>query len=156
MLVCSFLTVSSVVVVCCFFFHSWLAVRISLVLQAFDDAIAELDSLNEESYKDSTLIMQLLRDNLTVQACTCVVPALFLSFVCIGQSCLHVAENIFSLCFSSWWPLDLLLFCVCFYVFFLSSFSSRHCPCVCLPVEFRLLSHPCLAVDLGCRERGRG
>lgn len=34
--------------------------------QAFDDAIAELDTLNEDSYKDSTLIMQLLRDNLTV------------------------------------------------------------------------------------------
>lgn len=36
------------------------------VFQAFDEAIAELDSLNEDSYKDSTLIMQLLRDNLTV------------------------------------------------------------------------------------------
>jgi hypothetical protein len=34
--------------------------------EAFDDAIAELDSLNEDSYKDSTLIMQLLRDNLTL------------------------------------------------------------------------------------------
>uniref|UniRef100_A0AAR2M4D1 14-3-3 domain-containing protein n=1 Tax=Pygocentrus nattereri TaxID=42514 RepID=A0AAR2M4D1_PYGNA len=37
----------------------------SLAKQAFDEAIAELDTLNEESYKDSTLIMQLLRDNLT-------------------------------------------------------------------------------------------
>jgi len=35
-------------------------------LQAFDEAIAMLDSLNSDSYKDSTLIMQLLRDNLTV------------------------------------------------------------------------------------------
>jgi len=33
---------------------------------AFDEAIAELDTLNEDSYKDSTLIMQLLRDNLTL------------------------------------------------------------------------------------------
>jgi len=37
-----------------------------LAKSAFDDAIAELDTLNEESYKDSTLIMQLLRDNLTL------------------------------------------------------------------------------------------
>lgn len=37
-----------------------------LAKKAFDDAIAELDSLNEDSYKDSTLIMQLLRDNLTL------------------------------------------------------------------------------------------
>ncbi|CAN1838832.1 14-3-3-like protein GF14 iota [Linum perenne] len=37
-----------------------------LAKQAFDEAIAELDTLNEESYKDSTLIMQLLRDNLTL------------------------------------------------------------------------------------------
>jgi len=37
-----------------------------LAKQAFDDAIAELDSLKEDSYKDSTLIMQLLRDNLTL------------------------------------------------------------------------------------------
>ncbi|XP_068172851.1 tyrosine 3-monooxygenase/tryptophan 5-monooxygenase activation protein, epsilon polypeptide 1 [Antennarius striatus] len=37
-----------------------------LAKAAFDDAITELDSLNEDSYKDSTLIMQLLRDNLTL------------------------------------------------------------------------------------------
>jgi len=37
-----------------------------LAKKAFDDAITELDNLNEESYKDSTLIMQLLRDNLTL------------------------------------------------------------------------------------------
>merc|ERR1712072_402840 len=33
---------------------------------AFEDAIAELDNVDEGSYKDSTLIMQLLRDNLTL------------------------------------------------------------------------------------------
>jgi 14-3-3 protein epsilon len=38
----------------------------TLAKQAFDAAIAELDTLDEESYKDSTLIMQLLRDNLTL------------------------------------------------------------------------------------------
>lgn len=40
-----------------------------LAKQAFDDAIAELDTLSEESYKDSTLIMQLLRDNLVSHVC---------------------------------------------------------------------------------------
>lgn len=40
-----------------------------LAKQAFDDAIAELDTLSEESYKDSTLIMQLLRDNLVCFIC---------------------------------------------------------------------------------------
>lgn len=34
--------------------------------QAFDMAIAKLDSLGDKDYKDSTLIMQLLRDNLTI------------------------------------------------------------------------------------------
>jgi len=34
--------------------------------KAFDDAIQKLDTLNDDTYKDSTLIMQLLRDNLTL------------------------------------------------------------------------------------------
>ncbi|PSS30016.1 14-3-3-like protein [Actinidia chinensis var. chinensis] len=38
----------------------------TMARQAFEEAIAELDTLGEESYKDSTLIMQLLRDNLTL------------------------------------------------------------------------------------------
>lgn len=33
---------------------------------AFDQAIQKLDTLNDDTYKDSTLIMQLLRDNLTL------------------------------------------------------------------------------------------
>jgi len=37
-----------------------------LAKQAFDEAIAQLDTLSEDSYKDATLIMQLLRDNLTL------------------------------------------------------------------------------------------
>lgn len=37
-----------------------------LAKSAFDHAISKLDKLNEASYKDSTLIMQLLRDNLTL------------------------------------------------------------------------------------------
>ncbi len=43
-----------------------MTVSLVVVFQAFDNAIAELDNLKEDSYKDSTLIMQLLRDNLTV------------------------------------------------------------------------------------------
>jgi len=34
--------------------------------EAFEDSISELDNVSEDSYKDSTLIMQLLRDNLTL------------------------------------------------------------------------------------------
>ena len=37
-----------------------------LAKHAFDDAIADLDTLPPDIYKDSTLIMQLLRDNLTL------------------------------------------------------------------------------------------
>lgn len=37
-----------------------------LAKSAFDDAIKMLDKLDEVDYKDSTLIMQLLRDNLTL------------------------------------------------------------------------------------------
>jgi 14-3-3 protein epsilon len=36
-----------------------------LAKQTFDDAIVELDTLSEESYKNSTLIMQLLYNNLS-------------------------------------------------------------------------------------------
>jgi len=39
---------------------------IQLAKQAFDDAIEKLELLTDESYKDSTLIMQLLRDNITL------------------------------------------------------------------------------------------
>ena len=34
--------------------------------QAFDDALAELDGVPEEHYKDVVLIMSLLRDNLAL------------------------------------------------------------------------------------------
>jgi len=37
-----------------------------LAKKSFDSAIEKLDDLNDASYKDSTLIMQLLRDNLTL------------------------------------------------------------------------------------------
>ena len=37
-----------------------------LAKQAFDNAIADLDGLEEDEYRDSATIMQLLRDNLTL------------------------------------------------------------------------------------------
>jgi len=38
----------------------------TLANSAFNDALPALDTLSEDSYKDSTVIMQLLRDNLTL------------------------------------------------------------------------------------------
>ena len=46
--------------------HCIALIQLFILCQAFDDAIAELDNVKDDSYKDSTLIMQLLRDNLTV------------------------------------------------------------------------------------------
>ncbi|KAI5420292.1 14-3-3-like protein B [Lathyrus oleraceus] len=43
--------------------NNWI---LSSIFNAFEEAIAELDTLGEESYIDSTLIVQLLRDNLTL------------------------------------------------------------------------------------------
>jgi 14-3-3 protein epsilon len=37
-----------------------------LAKQAFDDAIADIEHIDEEQYKDATTIMQLIRDNLTL------------------------------------------------------------------------------------------
>jgi hypothetical protein len=37
-----------------------------LAKAAFDNAIADLDGLEEDEYRDSATIMQLLRDNLTL------------------------------------------------------------------------------------------
>ena len=37
-----------------------------LAKQAFDDAAADIDKIDDESYKDCTFILQLLRDNLTL------------------------------------------------------------------------------------------
>lgn len=51
---------------CSLFLISQIIRACHLAKQAFDEAIADLDTLSEESYKDSTLIMQLLRDNLTL------------------------------------------------------------------------------------------
>jgi len=42
----------------------------NIAKNAFDKAISQLDKLDEPSYKDSTLIMQLLRDNLTLWTST--------------------------------------------------------------------------------------
>ncbi len=44
----------------------WTRKACDLAKKAFDLAIEKLDTLTDDKYKDSTLIMQLLRDNLTL------------------------------------------------------------------------------------------
>ena len=46
--------------------HSSPDIACKLAKQAFDNAIADLDGLEEDEYRDSATIMQLLRDNLTL------------------------------------------------------------------------------------------
>jgi 14-3-3 protein epsilon len=41
-------------------------VACKIAKRAFDNAIADLDGLEEDEYRDSATIMQLLRDNLTL------------------------------------------------------------------------------------------
>eukprot|EP01103_Thecamoeba_quadrilineata_P006607 TRINITY_DN16334_c0_g1_i1.p1 TRINITY_DN16334_c0_g1~~TRINITY_DN16334_c0_g1_i1.p1 ORF type:complete len:247 (-),score=67.65 TRINITY_DN16334_c0_g1_i1:140-880(-) len=43
---------------------------IALAKNAFDTAIEQLEAISDDSYKDSTLIMQLLRDNITLWTST--------------------------------------------------------------------------------------
>lgn len=52
--------------VCCYEILSEKKKGCDIAKKAFDSAIEKLDTLNDSSYKDSTLIMQLLRDNLTL------------------------------------------------------------------------------------------
>jgi len=52
--------------VCCYEIMKKQELACQIAKEAFDSAIQKLDTLNDSSYKDSTLIMQLLRDNLTL------------------------------------------------------------------------------------------
>jgi len=52
--------------VCCYEILDKKDLACKIAKEAFDNAIEKLDTLNDSSYKDSTLIMQLLRDNLTL------------------------------------------------------------------------------------------
>jgi len=52
--------------VCCYEILDKKDKACEIAKNAFDAAIEKLDTLNDSSYKDSTLIMQLLRDNLTL------------------------------------------------------------------------------------------
>jgi hypothetical protein len=88
--------------------------KYTLFGQAFDEAISELDTLGEESYKDSTLIMQLLRDNLTLWTSDITVslslslspPSLPLS-VCtslqLHNPCVHLCKHAFKYMCSCWY-----------------------------------------------------
>lgn len=37
-----------------------------LANRAFEEAIANIDTVNEENYKECTMILQLMRDNITL------------------------------------------------------------------------------------------
>jgi len=52
--------------VCCYEILKKKDEACKMAKEAFDSAIEKLDTLNDNSYKDATLIMQLLRDNLTL------------------------------------------------------------------------------------------
>jgi len=52
--------------VCCYEILDQKELACDIAKKAFDSAIEKLDTLSDSSYKDSTLIMQLLRDNLTL------------------------------------------------------------------------------------------
>jgi len=52
--------------VCCYEILNQQKEACRIAKEAFDSAIEKLDTLDDSSYKDSTLIMQLLRDNLTL------------------------------------------------------------------------------------------
>jgi len=52
--------------VCCYEILKDTKKACEMAKKAFDEAISKLDQLDEAQYKDSTLIMQLLRDNLTL------------------------------------------------------------------------------------------
>ena len=73
-----------------------------LAKRAFDEAVSELDpSSNETQCKESTLIMQLLRDNLTLWTSEMQEEGMFVNF---GKEYVLyvVAHKYFTLCKSYW------------------------------------------------------